>query len=51
MTTTFETIEKEHIETLKFPHEEVLTDANLIKERDSFFKIKSSFFFKKSTRN
>lgn len=35
MTTTFETIEKEHIETLKFPHEEVLTDANLIKERDT----------------
>jgi hypothetical protein len=25
MTTTFEPIEKEKIETLKFPHEEVLT--------------------------
>jgi hypothetical protein len=35
MTTTFESIEKEKIETLKFPHDEVLTDANLIKERES----------------
>lgn len=35
MTTTFESIEKEKIETLKFPHGEVLTDANLIKERES----------------
>lgn len=35
MTTTFESIEKEKIETLKFPHDEVLTDPNLIKERES----------------
>lgn len=35
MTTTFEKIEKEHIETLKFPREEVLVDEHLIKERDS----------------
>ena len=35
MTTTFETIEKEQIEALKFPQNEVLTDANLIAERDS----------------
>jgi hypothetical protein len=35
MTGTFEIIEKEKIEMLKFPHEEVLTDANLIKERNS----------------
>lgn len=35
MTATFEMIEKEKIEMLKFPHEEVLTDANLIKERNS----------------
>lgn len=34
MTTTFESIEKEKIETLKFPHNEVLTDINLIKERE-----------------
>lgn len=35
MTATFEMIEKEKIEMLKFPREEVLTDANLIKERNS----------------
>lgn len=35
MTTTFETIEKENIETLKFPSDEVLSDENLIKERNS----------------
>jgi hypothetical protein len=35
MTGTFEMIEKEKIETLKFPHDEVLTDENLIKERNS----------------
>jgi hypothetical protein len=35
MTTTFETIEKEQIEALKFPQNEVLTDASLIAERDS----------------
>lgn len=35
MTGTFEMIEKEKIETLKFPHDEVLTDDNLIKERNS----------------
>ncbi|MBI3519121.1 MAG: hypothetical protein HY062_07160 [Bacteroidetes bacterium] len=35
MTTTFEKIEKEVIETLKFPHNEVLTDDHLIKERDT----------------
>lgn len=35
MTTTFETIEKENIETLKFPSEEVLSDENLIEERNS----------------
>jgi hypothetical protein len=34
MTTTFESIEKEKIETLKFPQNEVLTDASLIKERE-----------------
>ena len=33
MTTTFELIEKEKIETLKFPQHEVLTDTNLINER------------------
>jgi hypothetical protein len=33
MDTTFEIIEKEAIETLKFPHEEVLTDAEKIKDR------------------
>lgn len=35
MTATFEMIEKEKIEMLKFPHDEVLTDDNLIKERNS----------------
>ncbi len=35
MTTTFEKIEKEKIETLKFPQHEVLTDENSIKERSS----------------
>ena len=35
MTTTFENIEKEKIESLKFPQTEVLTDNNLIKERES----------------
>ena len=35
MTTTFETIEKEKIETLKFPNEEVLVDAHLINERNT----------------
>ena len=35
MTGTFEMIEKEKIEMLKFPNEEVLTDDNLIKERNS----------------
>ncbi|MCD6018818.1 MAG: hypothetical protein K0S53_1939 [Bacteroidetes bacterium] len=35
MTTTFETIEKENIEALKFPSNEVLSDENLIKERNS----------------
>lgn len=35
MTTTFESIEKEKIENLKFPREEVLVDESLIKERDS----------------
>ena len=34
MTTTFETIAKEKIETLKFPNEEVLKDKDLIKERE-----------------
>lgn len=35
MTSPFETIEKEKIEGLKFPHDEVLSDDNLIKERNS----------------
>lgn len=35
MTTTFEVIEKEKIETLKFPHDEVLSDVKLIKERET----------------
>ena len=35
MTTSFEMITKENIETLKFPSNEVLTDENLIKERNS----------------
>lgn len=34
-TATFEIIEKEKIETLKFPAEEVLFDKELIKERES----------------
>ncbi|MES2763303.1 MAG: hypothetical protein V4677_13910 [Bacteroidota bacterium] len=34
-TATFEIIEKEKIETLKFPTEEVLFDKELIKERES----------------
>ena len=34
-TATFEPIEKEKIETLKFPTEEVLFDEVLIKERES----------------
>jgi hypothetical protein len=33
MDNSFEIIEKEAIETLKFPHEEVLTDAEKIKDR------------------
>ncbi len=33
--TAFETIEKEKIESLKFPQEEVLTDKELIKEREA----------------
>ncbi len=35
MTTTFEKIEKEAIETLKFPNNEVLLDNDLIEERNS----------------
>ena len=35
MTTTFEVIEKENIEKLKFPADEVLKDKELIKERAS----------------
>ena len=35
MTITFEAIEKEKIETLKFPNEEVLLDKESIKERES----------------
>jgi len=35
MTSTFENIEKEKIETLKFPTSEVLTDQDAIKERES----------------
>ncbi|MCE3258578.1 MAG: hypothetical protein K0S12_219 [Bacteroidetes bacterium] len=34
-TSTFEMIEKEKIENLKFPTSEVLADANMIKERKS----------------
>jgi len=34
MSTTFELIEKEKIETLKFPQDEVLSDKELIKERE-----------------
>lgn len=33
--TAFETIEKEKIESLKFPNNEVLTDKELIKEREA----------------
>lgn len=32
---TYEIIEKEKIETLKFPQDEVLTDKDMIKERES----------------
>ncbi len=35
MTSTFENIEKEKIEALKFPTHEVLTDKDAIKERES----------------
>jgi hypothetical protein len=35
MTTTFEPIEKEKIETLKFPAQDVLIDKEQIKERES----------------
>ena len=35
MTTTYEAIEKEKIESLKFPNEEVLLDKESIKERES----------------
>ena len=35
MTSTFENIEKEQIEALKFPTTEVLTDKEAIKERES----------------
>ncbi len=35
MTITFEAIEKEKIETLKFPNKEVLLDKESIKERES----------------
>lgn len=35
MTATFEPIEKEKIEVLKFPKEEVLLDANSIKDRET----------------
>lgn len=34
MSNTFEVIEKEIIGTLKFPHDEVLSDADLITERN-----------------
>jgi hypothetical protein len=33
MTTTFETIEKENIQALKFPHDEVLQDKEAIQQR------------------
>jgi hypothetical protein len=33
--TAFEPIEKEKIESLKFPQDEVLSDMNLIKEREA----------------
>ncbi len=35
MTTTFEPIDKEKIQSLKFPNGEVLTDKALIKEREA----------------
>lgn len=35
MTSTFENIEKEKIEALKFPSDEVLTDQSAIKERET----------------
>lgn len=35
MTTTFENIDKENIESLKFPTNEVLTDQVAIKERET----------------
>jgi hypothetical protein len=35
MTTTFETIEKENIQVLKFPHDEVLQDKEAIQQRNS----------------
>ena len=35
MTTTFETIEKENIQVLKFPHDEVLQDKEAIHQRNS----------------
>ena len=35
MKTTFDTIEKEQIGTLKFPNNDVLNDAQLINERNS----------------
>ena len=35
MTATFEKIDKENIEILKFPKEEVLLDKELIKDRES----------------
>ena len=35
MTSTFETIDKEKIESLKFPSIEVLTDKDAIKERET----------------
>lgn len=35
MTTTFETIEKENIQVLKFPHDEVLQDKEAIQQRNN----------------
>ncbi len=35
MTSTFENIDKEKIESLKFPNNEVLTDQGAIKERET----------------
>jgi uncharacterized protein (DUF2132 family) len=43
MTIDFEIIEKEKIETLKFPHSEVLEDDSAIKERTN--ALKSTFFW------